>query len=193
LEGVDLETEIQPYGQRLGESAKAFAAFVVYRDMGEERSLEKVAQELGKSVSLLQRWSSQHEWVTRVLAWDTDRHQRHDAARIEADTQLLESEIAAYNSLVQRWEEMLRATPAIIERREQKRPNTNALYALVKLRRAIDNIGRRALGMPERIKENRFTGARGEDLIFEFAVVDRAPARPLSDDEDADDPPRLPY
>ena len=36
-----------------GESAQAYEAFVLYRDLGAERSHVKVAQQLGKSLSLI--------------------------------------------------------------------------------------------------------------------------------------------
>ena len=55
-----------------GESAQAFQAFAVYRDMGAERSLVKVAQKLGKSKALMERWSSRWQWGVRVEAWDDE-------------------------------------------------------------------------------------------------------------------------
>ncbi len=61
-----------PWDREPNESAKAYAAFVVYRDMGLERSIQKVAQKCAKSCSLLKRWSSDYAWVDR--AWDYDRH-----------------------------------------------------------------------------------------------------------------------
>jgi hypothetical protein len=53
-----------------GESAKAFAAFCVYRDLGAQRSLAAVGRSLAKSTTLVARWSSQWSWVERVAAWD---------------------------------------------------------------------------------------------------------------------------
>jgi hypothetical protein len=50
------------------ESAKAFAAFSVYLNMGPERSLGAVAKELSKSVPLLKRWSRRFDWLGRVQA-----------------------------------------------------------------------------------------------------------------------------
>ena len=66
------------------ETAVAFQAFAVYRDMGLGiRSNAKVAEELGKSVTLINRWSSRWEWVDRVDEYDQfldkefrDRHQK---------------------------------------------------------------------------------------------------------------------
>ncbi len=58
--------------QQPGESAKAFEAFSLYRDMGIERSVRKVAQRLNKSLTLIGRWSSAHNWPERVRAYDRD-------------------------------------------------------------------------------------------------------------------------
>ena len=62
---------------RLGaESAKAYQAFVLYRDLPiAERSLTTVSQRLAKSRSLCARWSSQFRWVERVDAWDEHQDQ----------------------------------------------------------------------------------------------------------------------
>ncbi len=59
-----------------GESAQAFQAFAKYRDMGAERSLAKVAQELGKSKPLMERWSSRWHWGIRADAWDDELDRR---------------------------------------------------------------------------------------------------------------------
>lgn len=66
-----------------GEGAQAFQAFAEYRDMGAERSLAKVAQKLGKSKALMERWSSRWHWGVRVDAWDDemDRQVREELAK----------------------------------------------------------------------------------------------------------------
>lgn len=58
------------WDQRPNETSKAYAAFEVYRDMGLERSTADVAQELGKSKGLIQRWSRTHGWVDRCRKFD---------------------------------------------------------------------------------------------------------------------------
>lgn len=63
----------QPWERLVGESAPAFAAFVRYRDAGPERSLAKVAKELGKSTTLIERWSARDHWVNRVAAWEVEQ------------------------------------------------------------------------------------------------------------------------
>jgi hypothetical protein len=61
------------------ETAPAFQAFVLYRDGGPDRSLRGVAQALGKSRSLMARWSARHEWAARVDAWDKAQDERLQA------------------------------------------------------------------------------------------------------------------
>ena len=63
------------FEQQQKESAKAFAAFSVYLGMGAERSLAKVGQRLGKSGSLIERWSRRFGWTDRV-----SEHAAHLAA-----------------------------------------------------------------------------------------------------------------
>ena len=52
------------------ETDPAWAAFVVYRDMGPQRSTAKTARSLGKSKTQMDQWSSKHGWVARVHAYD---------------------------------------------------------------------------------------------------------------------------
>ena len=50
------------------ESAKAFAAFSAYLGMGPERSIAAVGRQLGKSGTLLERWSKRFDWPARLQA-----------------------------------------------------------------------------------------------------------------------------
>lgn len=52
------------------ESPKAFHAFTVYRDLGWERTVKKVVDQLKKSASLVYRWSLDYHWRDRAQAWD---------------------------------------------------------------------------------------------------------------------------
>ncbi|MGW7595641.1 hypothetical protein, partial [Streptomyces rubiginosohelvolus] len=76
-----------------GESTQAFEAFAAYRDLGAARSVAKVAEELGKSRTLLFRWSRQYAWVMRATGYDREqdrvflaeqRQARRDVARRHA-------------------------------------------------------------------------------------------------------------
>lgn len=87
--------EEHPWARRDGETEVAFSAFTVYRDMGTSRSTRAVANSLGKSAQLISRWSSVHDWVDRVRAFDNHRDAQHlEATAAEEDAilgRLLES------------------------------------------------------------------------------------------------------
>ena len=64
---------IEPWEQQENETATAFAAFVIYRDLVLGiRSTGKVVQELGKSTALIHRWSSRWNWVNRCRVYDQE-------------------------------------------------------------------------------------------------------------------------
>jgi hypothetical protein len=67
---ASIHSETQPWDKQPGESGPAFEAFVVFRTLGYERSLTRVAKELNKSVQLIGRWSLRDDWKQRVDAWD---------------------------------------------------------------------------------------------------------------------------
>lgn len=67
------ENKAKPWERQEGETPKQFEAFVIYRDMGEERSLSKVSQQLNKSKQLLGRWSVANNWVERCVSWDNEQ------------------------------------------------------------------------------------------------------------------------
>ncbi len=67
-----------------GESKQAFEAFLAYAEMGNnfgKRSIRKVAQQLGKSATLISRWSVQHSWQKRVEAYDENALKEYQAKR----------------------------------------------------------------------------------------------------------------
>jgi len=69
-----MDTTPTPILQRHnGESTRAHEARCCYVEMGVDRSLDKVAQKLGKSSTLMARWSLQWRWVEAAQAWDDAR------------------------------------------------------------------------------------------------------------------------
>ena len=65
--------EVKPWERQEKETPKQFEAFVLYRNMGEDRSLSAVAKKLGKRRQLLGRWSAANKWVERCVAWDNEQ------------------------------------------------------------------------------------------------------------------------
>jgi hypothetical protein len=63
--------DLNPWDRQERESPKAWDAFKTYRDLGpRERSTARVAEELGKSETICNRWSSMWNWVERAAAFD---------------------------------------------------------------------------------------------------------------------------
>lgn len=88
--------KVQPWERQPGETEKQFEAFAIYRDLGSERSVNEVCKRLSKSRTLISKWSSQNQWVTRACAYDNDlQNQEHRKARKQAaDTKTRHVKIA---------------------------------------------------------------------------------------------------
>jgi hypothetical protein len=56
------------FEQQERESDKAFTAFKTYLEHGAERSLAVVADKLGKSKTMMEKWSRKFDWPARVQA-----------------------------------------------------------------------------------------------------------------------------
>lgn len=72
----------QPWERQKGESARAFEAFLVYLQMGPDRSIQAVSHKLAKSIPLIKRWSSDNNWVERCRAWDNYLQQEAKKAAV---------------------------------------------------------------------------------------------------------------
>ena len=83
----------QPWERQPGESEPAFAAFTVYRDMAEKRSLREVGRQLGKSRALIERWSSKWNWQERVRAYDNDLQKQQHVQAIKNSKKMAERHI----------------------------------------------------------------------------------------------------
>lgn len=93
----------KPWDRQPGESAKAFEAFTLYRDLGPSRSAREVATGLRKSVTLISRWCTAYGWVERGAQWDeeADRRQRERdlIERQRARERMLERHTTAYANI----------------------------------------------------------------------------------------------
>jgi hypothetical protein len=72
----------------VGESAKAFSAFVKYRDAAEKRSMSAVAAELSCSKQNIGRWSFRWRWEERCTAFDIHQDELHRAEMSRARTEM---------------------------------------------------------------------------------------------------------
>ena len=67
-----MTTKLKPYERLDKETPKAFQAFRIYRDLGIDRTIAKVAEELGKHPNAVAAWSQKHNWTRRAGAWDRE-------------------------------------------------------------------------------------------------------------------------
>jgi hypothetical protein len=79
-----MSAEVKSYDRRLGETEKAYSAFVVYMNLGVERSLAGTAmlfygaattqRNRHPNIRQVQKWAEDHQWQLRVLDYDRDIH-----------------------------------------------------------------------------------------------------------------------
>ena len=86
--------DTEPWERQAGESVKAFEAFTVYLEMGDERSIREVAQRLAKSRTLIGRWSVTYQWVERVAAFDADVQRKAHAKAVKKRRNMVDRHIS---------------------------------------------------------------------------------------------------
>ena len=145
-----------------GESDKAFAAFIAYRDTPErERSIRKVcAAVVGESTAKVrqwERWSSDFRWPERVQAWQEEQDRVATAARLR--------EIEAMNA--RHAQEARALQQKAIERLKTLKPDELSPGLLLRYLLDAARLERSAMGEPDQIVEQRV----------------KRPAEDLTDDE----------
>lgn len=150
-----------PWEKQEGESAKAFEAFVIYRDLAEDRSQVKVAEALGKNITLMARWSSRWKWVERVDAWDREQDR---LLRIQMNRERR----AMVRRHAQQFKAVQTAAVKFMEVTFGKgfEHVTNETMTVTELIRILDiaSKGERiAMGEPETITEHQHTGGNDDD------------------------------
>jgi hypothetical protein len=82
--------------QRPGESAKAYQAFCIYRDLGPRRSVDQASRlyhqtsrttdaapaRRRRASGTIRGWANQWQWSARATAWDAEQTRVYEAARI---------------------------------------------------------------------------------------------------------------
>lgn len=140
------------------DTEKSWEAFQVYRDMGRSRSLRNVAQKLAKSEQLIKRWSSEHGWVERCESYDADqdeqRKERLEQRRLEVE----ERSLNWYARVAAGIEKKL----TDYERTEWAGVAPTLIADMVAVMQKATDEGRRAVGLPHRITENK-TEVTGKD------------------------------
>lgn len=94
--------DIRPWDRQLGETSKAYAAFLTYRDQGSDRSVQKTCNELGKNRTTVQQWCTRNDWVSRVAAWDSMPSRKTEEAYAEMAADIAAQHRALSDKLMER-------------------------------------------------------------------------------------------
>ena len=109
--------EARAWNQRKDESVPAYAAFMQYLMLGDNRSCRRVAEVLGKSEPLMQRWSRKHEWQVRTAAYE-EHYSFRALDMVEDERIALTREHLAFST------EVLKRARARLEYAVEKMPET---------------------------------------------------------------------
>jgi hypothetical protein len=149
---VNDELAPKPWHRGDNETSKAYAAFIVYRDLGIGRSLAKVGNELGKSRALLEGWCAANSWVIRADAWDREQDRLHD---IEITKQR--------KAMAARHARMATAFQSkVVDRLATIKPAELTPAEALRWFQVASDIERRSLGEPDRKYE--LTGPNGQPI-----------------------------
>lgn len=100
----------KPWEKQKGESYKAFEAFTIFRDLGSNRSLQKVANELSKSLTLIRRWYTKWSWRDRVDAWDEEldriAREKQEQERAEMAERHIKESLMLQQKIIERMQEL---------------------------------------------------------------------------------------
>ena len=152
--------------RRDGETAKAYSAFCLYRDMGSGRSLDAaycLAQGLQKGSKRVsgywQRWYHDFEWKTRAEAYDAhldDVKRRAEAQRWrERGEALVEEQYQLARAMVKKVQQMLQF-PLVKQTVESENgpvtvePARWTFNSAARLAKVATELGRLAAGLPTR-------------------------------------------
>jgi hypothetical protein len=123
--------------RRPHESAKAYAGFVYYRDLGDQRGITAVAQALHKSRGLIGRWSARWRWVERVAEFD----QHVDHLRLIENERARRSALARQSRIASRILDKCEAGLTTLDGHSLKPLELSRLFA------TAANVERHALGI----------------------------------------------
>lgn len=163
--------------QRQGETQKAYAAFLDYCRMGAGRSLRALVQTYRepdaenpptKHDATVFGWSSRFQWQERIGEYDQQIAQDRESRLAEKRAEIEDAELADYERELNEWRRrvdlLMLASDGM---------NTFELAALFKLRKEIADLGRRAVGMPDKITEGKIKGDEPDGALAIRVIYER--------------------
>jgi hypothetical protein len=163
------EPSSPPWERQPGESARAFGAFCVYRDLGPRRSLRAAAEKFYQrsSAAVLRQcntWSSAFHWVERASAWDKHLDAEARRAQEEARREMAERQAREARALQAKAVERLKALKA-----EELGPADVLRYFV-----EAAKLERLACGEPSAVQRQELTGRGGGAIAFSLEDAVRA-------------------
>jgi uncharacterized protein len=162
------------FEQQSRESNKAFAAFRTYLELGPDRSLATVAERVGKSKTMVERWSRRFDWPARVEA-----HAAHvaDAERKAIEALAVERAVewdkvheAVKIAEWQRHKKLIALADEMIARWEKNKVKCGTLEGIARVLELATKLGRLAAGMPTEVKEVHTNVTGTVELEWEIAL-----------------------
>jgi hypothetical protein len=168
----------QPWDPQPGETARAYEAFELYRDMGPSRSLTRASQAVGKSTHQMSMWSARHSWVYRAASWDAEQRRLKQEDRAVARKEAVDREgrvasliIAQALKHIRPPEKDTTGRKLTEEERQAWKPKPDVLRMATYSLRYASEVERLALGLPTSITKNQ---QETEEAIREAQAAQRA-------------------
>ncbi len=151
IQPQSLQTIQEPWDKLDREPERAWQAFRIYRDLGDERSLTKVAGQFSCSKQNIHKWSRRWSWQLRIDAYDRRLDELERKSRVKARRQTRRRP-ASYARAMQDIAAV--GLKELQERAKRKMPLNLELEDIAKLLAVGAEMERKALGEDE---ESRYT------------------------------------
>ena len=100
---MPMEMASQPWDRRADESAQAYCAFVTYRDLRSDRSIDAAYRAVTgpqkgtkRASGRFKEWSQTHDWLKRAEAYDAYRERQLRSDHEAATSANYDKDLAAY-------------------------------------------------------------------------------------------------
>lgn len=163
-----------PFEQQPRESNKAFAAFKTYLELGAQRSLADVAEQHGKSKTMIERWSRRFDWPARVQAYSAHfamvEREAIESLAMEKAVDWSKVHEAVKVAEWQRHKKLIALADEMLARWEKNKAKCGTLEGIARVLELATKLGRLAAGMPTEVKEVNTTMRATIDVDWEIAI-----------------------
>ena len=171
---TDDKTKVMVFEQQPREHNKAFAAFKTYLELGAQRSLATVAENHGKSKTMIERWSRRFDWPARVQAHAAHlalvERQAIEGLALEKAIEWDKVHEAVKIAEWQRHKKLIALADEMLARWEKNKAKCGTLEGIARVLELATKLARLASGMPTEVKEVNTTMKATIDVDWEIAI-----------------------